>query len=325
MNEETLLVQAMEKPTAERAQFLEEACAGDLALRDRLKAMLDAHGESDSLVPKWDVDFDESLGTKAKAKRFDFRLYFALLAISLAGSLAILPYSYSLMKQMNPPVAPEALLPLILAVTVIVELLLAAVAIGIGLGLGPPLTLARMIVPLDASGLTSAGRRIWEIAGKPLAIGMVLGVVMGIIASKIDLEPGGKGMNLTSPSAWEGLLASIGAGTREEIWLRLGLMTLCAWVAMFFARAIAGQRSGPTSTVIWIANVLAALAFAAIHIPQAYALLGLTVPLLIFIFVGNGVPGLVFGWLYWRRGLIAAMIAHFGLDLVLKVFIPLLS
>jgi membrane protease YdiL (CAAX protease family) len=36
------------------------------------------------------------------------------------------------------------------------------------------------------------------------------------------------------------------------------------------------------------------------------------------------VPGLVFGWLYWRRGLVAAMLAHFGLDLVLKVFIPLL-
>ena len=46
---------------------------------------------------------------------------------------------------------------------------------------------------------------------------------------------------------------------------------------------------------------------------------------MLFIFVGNGTPGLVFGWLYWRRGLIAAMLAHFGLDLVLKVLIPLFS
>jgi membrane protease YdiL (CAAX protease family) len=47
--------------------------------------------------------------------------------------------------------------------------------------------------------------------------------------------------------------------------------------------------------------------------------------LLAFIFVGNGVPGLVFGWLYWRRGLYAAMITHFGLDLVTKVLVPLVS
>jgi hypothetical protein len=43
------------------------------------------------------------------------------------------------------------------------------------------------------------------------------------------------------------------------------------------------------------------------------------------IFVGNGAPGVVFGWLYWRRGLYSAMLAHFGLDLVIKVFMPLVS
>jgi len=40
---------------------------------------------------------------------------------------------------------------------------------------------------------------------------------------------------------------------------------------------------------------------------------------------GNRLPGYVFGRLYWRRRVIAAMWAHFGLDLVLKVFIPVHS
>jgi hypothetical protein len=35
-----------------------------------------------------------------------------------------------------------------------------------------------------------------------------------------------------------------------------------------------------------------------------------------------GVGGVVFGWLYWRKGLIAAMVAHFTADLVIEVLAP---
>ena len=44
MNEESLFVAALEKPTAsERQAFLEEACAGDVALRQRVERLLAAH------------------------------------------------------------------------------------------------------------------------------------------------------------------------------------------------------------------------------------------------------------------------------------------
>jgi membrane protease YdiL (CAAX protease family) len=33
----------------------------------------------------------------------------------------------------------------------------------------------------------------------------------------------------------------------------------------------------------------------------------------------NSIGGLVFGWLYWRQGLLAAMVAHFSADVVLHV------
>lgn len=36
----------------------------------------------------------------------------------------------------------------------------------------------------------------------------------------------------------------------------------------------------------------------------------------------NGIAGLLFGWLYWRRGLEAAVIAHFATDIVLHVLLP---
>ena len=39
----------------------------------------------------------------------------------------------------------------------------------------------------------------------------------------------------------------------------------------------------------------------------------------------NGIAGVVFGWLYWKRGLEMAMLSHFSADIVLHVIAPLLS
>jgi hypothetical protein len=43
MNEETLFHLARGKPAGERAAFLEQACAGDEALRHRARVLLHAH------------------------------------------------------------------------------------------------------------------------------------------------------------------------------------------------------------------------------------------------------------------------------------------
>ena len=38
-----------------------------------------------------------------------------------------------------------------------------------------------------------------------------------------------------------------------------------------------------------------------------------------------GVPCVVFGWLYWRRGLVAAMVSHFAADFLLKAVLPMMG
>jgi hypothetical protein len=267
---------------------------------------------------------NSSVASQSPARRFDLHLYFGLLAASFLGTLAIIPYSMTLMKQLE---LAEALLPILMAVTVVVELLVSMVAIGLGLWLGPQVGLARLVVRDDFSAVAASDfDRIWALWGKPLFIGVALGALMAFYAWGVNFSGGENHRPLSTPSPWEGLLASVGAGVREEIWLRLGLMTFLVWFGVrFVGRFTRPAKSRPQVTIVWIANLLAALGFAAIHIPQAKALLGLSAPLMLFIFVGNGVPGLVFGWLYWRRGLLAAMLAHFGLDLVLKVLIPLVS
>ena len=54
-----------------------------------------------------------------------------------------------------------------------------------------------------------------------------------------------------------------------------------------------------------------ALLFAAGHLPVLYVLLpGAPSWVTPLVLAANAVPGMLFGWLYWRRGLEAAMIAH---------------
>ena len=68
-----------------------------------------------------------------------------------------------------------------------------------------------------------------------------------------------------------------------------------------------------------------ALLFGLGHLPATAVVWPLTPLVVARALLLNGLGGLVFGWLYWRRGLLAAIVAHVGADLVLHVVTPLLS
>ena len=58
------------------------------------------------------------------------------------------------------------------------------------------------------------------------------------------------------------------------------------------------------------AIILAALLFGVGHLPATALIVPLTPVVIARAIVLNGIGGLLFGWLYWRRSLEAAMIAH---------------
>jgi membrane protease YdiL (CAAX protease family) len=124
------------------------------------------------------------------------------------------------------------------------------------------------------------------------------------------------------PPPWEGFLASISAGTNEEILFRLGPMTLFVYLGAKLSRQ--GER--PAAGVVWTSMVLATLLFGIVHLPQAAAIGGaLPASLVAYTLLGNGLGGVVFGWLYWKQGLLAAVTAHFAADIVLHVIAPAIS
>ena len=73
-----------------------------------------------------------------------------------------------------------------------------------------------------------------------------------------------------------------------------------------------------------MANLGAAILFGLGHLPTTATLVSLTAMVILRATVLNGIGGVVFGYLYWKRGLEAAMLAHFSADIVLHVLTPLI-
>jgi membrane protease YdiL (CAAX protease family) len=97
-------------------------------------------------------------------------------------------------------------------------------------------------------------------------------------------------------------------GLTEELLLRWGLMTALVWLTWRFLQH---RRGAPRAGYVWLAIVVSALLFGAGHLPAASALIGkLDGGIVAFVVGANAVFGMLFGYLFWRFGLEAAMIAH---------------
>jgi membrane protease YdiL (CAAX protease family) len=240
------------------------------------------------------------------------RLFFVLLGLSVLGVAASAPYlSFALSSlAVTVPLSPAALF----AVQAIQTLALAALAAYAGVRLAPRAN-------LDAPWLRAiADRSPLPPAFAGVAIeGVALGS-LAAVATAAALLPFRSWLPAASshppnPGFWT--LASSGfyGGIVEEILVRWGVLS-----ALVVLLRKLGARDG-----FWAANVLAALVFAAGHLPAARVFgMPLDLPAATYLLVGNGLPGLLFGWLFRRRGLEAAMVAHGAADVWLHAALPIL-
>jgi len=117
---------------------------------------------------------------------------------------------------------------------------------------------------------------------------------------------------------WKVIAASVlYGGIVEEVMLRLFMMSLIAWILwkVFFR-----QRQTAPAGVLVAANVIAAILFAAGHLPATQLAFGALTPLiLVRCFLLNGGFGLIFGRLYRKYGIQYAMISHALLHIVSKL------
>jgi CAAX prenyl protease-like protein len=234
------------------------------------------------------------------------------------AALLIIPYATAVtgapLHTRGPP--PAVVLALSAAQSAVLGFVLAWAGLGLGWRLG-----------LDAPFLRAwIGRRA-RVQQSHWARAALVGVAAGVAIVALDALVFNR---LQSPETvaamsaavqthhaarWQGALASFYGGIAEEVQLRLFLMSALAWI-------IAKVTRSKAPAVFVAANVIAALAFGAGHLPLAAKVFGSLTPAIVLrTIVLNALAGVAFGELFRRYGLEHGMLAHFCADIVLHVVV----
>ena len=109
-------------------------------------------------------------------------------------------------------------------------------------------------------------------------------------------------------------IVSFSAGITEEIMFRLGLMSFIIALIQLFKK-----ETKPTNTVVWVGIIITAICFGLMHLPLSKSFSNFTLVTVASTMIGNLITGSFFGWVYWKRGLLMAIIVHIVWDLVFHV------
>jgi hypothetical protein len=217
-----------------------------------------------------------------------------------------IPLSYSLLKLLS-----------IIQPTVIVSL-----AVLVGVGLAPKVGLS---APLAES---AAGGRQLIPALRPQVVPGVVGGFLGgvaIVISWLVLKPflppefvtRAEELNKHMPF----LTRLLYGGITEELLLRWGVMTLLVWIAW---RLLQKGKDEPRAICFVSAIVLSAIVFGLGHLPLVSALgVHFTAAIVLYIVVANSAFGFIAGYLYWKKGLESAIVAHMFAHVVIVTAIHL--
>lgn len=157
-------------------------------------------------------------------------------------------------------------------------------------------------------------KSLQQIVYPALISGVLVGLIIFISEKTIFIN---SLLSKDNPPFWIGALASIYGAINEEVLLRLFLFTL---IYFLVSRCLKIQESNRT-IVLWCVNIFIALIFGIAHLPAVFKLVSPSAFEIFRVLFLNGIAGLVFGWLYWTRGLWAAIGAHFVTDLMIHAFL----
>lgn len=162
----------------------------------------------------------------------------------------------------------------------------------------------------------NAGWQQWGLI--PLILGAVCGLLL-IGGDTLFAQINGFG-HFPHPSFPLSIIASLSAGIGEEIVFRSFIMGLWGLIFSWIFRQQKFHKG-----LLWVSNIIAALAFSAGHLGTLMLLTGSTTlaeinpVLLLEIFILNGLAGIVAGQQYIKNGLVSAAGVHFWTDVVWHV------
>lgn len=240
---------------------------------------------------------------------------------SIFGTVCIIPYTLSmqfgLLEELPIP------LHILLTLQLLQNVVMFAIFIFAGLYLAGKVGLSVPVLEGWFSGgeVRSALKAI-------LGISILLGVLAVILTTVMDLsfyfmfpnEPI-YAVELPKAPAWQGFLASFYGAINEEILGRLFLMSLFVWI---FFKIKKTKEERPVGLTVWLAIAVTATIFGLLHLPSTAILIPITPFIVARVIILNGIAGAIFGWLFWKKGLESAMVAHFTADAILHGIFPLI-
>lgn len=214
----------------------------------------------------------------------------------VVGVIAIVPQLLAKSQQQVP-------LGVVLTASILQSGLMVAVAVWAGVALSKPLGLG---APVIEAALT--GSNVWpEIRSQSvpaILAGLLVGAQLVVFSFLAPVEVMKVADTVSIPLAAKLLYG----GITEEVLMRWGLMTTLIWLPWRIWQKKTGR---PKRVYVMSAILLTALLFAVGHLPAVMAMeIEPTTPVIAYIVVGNALPGILFGVLYWRNGIEAAMLAH---------------
>jgi hypothetical protein len=153
-----------------------------------------------------------------------------------------------------------------------------------------------------------------------LASGTILGCVLLIFDISVLFKPLFQGDSCPSllPNILYPFLASFYGAINEEVIQRFFLLPLCIFIAL---KTIKGVSA---TVLVYLTIIVTSLIFGILHLPALTSLAPISPFSILRLILLNTVAGILFGWLFWKKGIESAMVAHFATDIVIQVLPRLL-
>jgi membrane protease YdiL (CAAX protease family) len=246
-------------------------------------------------------------------KLINGKLFFVLLAVCVISSMLVIPYSLAITS------SGIKISPIILLFSILQNSVLFALALFFGLLLSKRVGLGLPLLQNVLEGKNQT-QEIKFIMRPSICFGVSAGILIVLLSIPFDtLTPELSLFDVSAPAVWKAFLASFYGGIAEEVLLRLFAVSLLVWITFKIKKTKDGR---PTDFGIWLSIILAAVLFGLGHLPATAQITALTGIVIIRAILLNGVGGVIFGWLYWKKGLESAIIAHFFADIVLHIIAP---
>ena len=158
-----------------------------------------------------------------------------------------------------------------------------------------------------------------KILGKSIFLGIIVAVVIYVLDVFFIIQGTVISTHQNYAPIWQKLLAAVYGGVAEEILMRLFLMMLFVWINVKLFK-----QAEPSKIGIMLLIFLTAIIFGLGHLPLTASMITITPIVIMRAIILNGIGGIVFGWLFWKKGLESAIIAHFTADVFLLTLLPFL-